>query len=254
MKIRLLGTGYGECKIKKKSSKDFRKHGGVIVDERILLDAPEDIFDAAAELGFSDIFDKVGDVFITHSHRGHFSEEAILRLSEKRKIRVFASQAVLDSIAESSKIEKVALTPFMDFNLGDYRIIALPANHKTENEDEPCFNFLISRDKTLFYALDGGIINFDAFSVLREFKIDGIIADAALFLNDVSPNHLFHNGKGGLKMALDILAGAGIFPENGRFILTHIPSDRKRAVHEEIREFALSNNMTAAYDGYFFSM
>ena len=43
MNIRILGTGYGECKIKNRISKDFRKSGGVIIDDRILIDAPADL-------------------------------------------------------------------------------------------------------------------------------------------------------------------------------------------------------------------
>ena len=38
MKIRILGTGYGECKIKKKSSRDFRRKGGVFIDD-VKIDA-----------------------------------------------------------------------------------------------------------------------------------------------------------------------------------------------------------------------
>ena len=53
MKIRMLGTGYGECKIKKKSVMDYRRSGGVLIDDKILIDAPADIFAVAEDLGFS---------------------------------------------------------------------------------------------------------------------------------------------------------------------------------------------------------
>ena len=88
MRIRMLGTGYGECKIKKKSVMDYRCRGGVLVDDKILIDAPADIFTVAEELGFSDLFSDVTSIVISHSHEGHFSVESIMRLSEK-KINVF---------------------------------------------------------------------------------------------------------------------------------------------------------------------
>ena len=96
MKIRMLGTGFGECKVKKKSSKDFRRRGGVLIDETILIDVPEDIFDVAEDLGFSDLFDKVSDVIISHSHTSHFSAETLVKLAKNGGVRVYATGKVLD--------------------------------------------------------------------------------------------------------------------------------------------------------------
>ena len=105
MKIRMLGTGYGECKIKKKTLKDYRHLGGVLIDEKILIDAPADIFEVAEELGFSDMFDKVSDVVISHSHRGHFSVDAIMSLA-KRGIRVYGTGKLLDLIPDAAGMRK----------------------------------------------------------------------------------------------------------------------------------------------------
>ena len=109
MKIRMLGTGFGECKVKKKSSKDYRRKGGVLIDEKILIDAPSDIFEVAEDLGFSDLFDKVSDVVISHSHPSHFSAEALLKLAGNGNIRVYATGKVLDLIPDLPSIEKIKL-------------------------------------------------------------------------------------------------------------------------------------------------
>ena len=128
MKIRMLGTGHGECKIKKKSSKDFRRMGGVLIDEKILIDAPDDIFEVAEDLGFSDMFDNVRDVIISHSHKGHFSPETLVKLSMKEKKRVYATGKVLDLIPDSPQIEKIKLSTSSPTEIDGYTLYALQAN------------------------------------------------------------------------------------------------------------------------------
>ena len=54
MRIRMLGTGYGECKLKKRTSKEYRGRGGVLIDDTLLIDAPADLLTVADELGISD--------------------------------------------------------------------------------------------------------------------------------------------------------------------------------------------------------
>ena len=254
MRIRMLGTGYGECKVRKKAVKDFRRRGGVLVDEKILLDAPSDIFDVADELGFSDMFDKVTDVIISHSHEGHFSTEAIEKLSGKNKIRIYATGKVLDLIPESANIEKIKLSTSAPTMIDDYTLYSLPANHLTDIKGEMALNFVLSRDKTVLYALDGGGINFGAWKTLSQLKIDTVIAECALELSDTSYALTYHNNLTAAKVLKDILISGGIGAENMKFVLTHIPSDRKRSVHDELASAARGYGIYVAYDGYFFSV
>ena len=251
MKIRFLGTGYGECKIKKKTSKNYRKSGGVLIDDKILIDAPLDIFEVADELGLTDILAKVTDVIISHSHPAHFSAEAISRLSEKSRINIYATRSVLSRVLPSDKISMFEIGEFTKFQLSEYEIITLPTNHKTENPDEKCLNFIISGEKSLFYALDGGFINTDAFSVLKNFKLDALIMDTALEISDPTEKNLYHNDVYTLSRIKDIFTSSKITHEATKFILSHIPSPRKREMHEELSPIAKECGLTLAYDGYF---
>lgn len=253
MKIRMLGTGYGECKIKKKTVKDFRRRGGVIVDEKILIDAPGDIFDVALDLGFSDMFDGIFDVVISHSHPAHFSPETIIELSKNKVIRVYATGKVLDLIPDTPNIEKIKLSISSPVMIEDYTLYSLPSNHETDIRGEVCLNFLIVRDKALFYALDGGLINFTAWKVLSQIKPDAVILDCALELKSTSSASVFHNGIEGAKVVKDIIFSISD-TQNAKIVLSHIPSDRKRSVHDELSECAREYGMSVAYDGYFFSI
>ena len=167
------------------------------------------------------------------------------------KIRVYASEAVLDILPENERIEKVALIPFFPIEIGTYRLIPLPSNHETVNPAEECFNFLISSDKTCFYALDGGFLNFSAYKVLKEYKIDAVIADAALGMNEPSGNLMMHGNFESLKIMKDILVSDGICQPGIKFILSHIPTDKKISIHEMLSSKAREFGIITAYDGYF---
>lgn len=253
MKIRMLGTGYGECKIKKKTLKDYRHLGGVLIDEKILIDAPADIFEVAEELGFSDMFDKVSDVVISHSHRGHFSVDAIMSLA-KRGIRVYGTGKLLDLIPDAAGIEKIKLSTSAPVQIDDYTLYSLPANHATNVKGEMCLNFILSRDKAFLYALDGGGVNFSAWKVLSQMKIDAVIADCALELAETSYASIYHNNIHSAKSLKDILVSGNVAEPTVKFVLTHIPSDRKRPIHDELSSQARNFGMSVAYDGYFFSI
>ncbi|MBQ7333799.1 MAG: hypothetical protein IJW38_05580 [Clostridia bacterium] len=192
MKLRMLGTGYGECKIKKFTSKDYRHRGGVLIDSEILLDAPSDIFDVADELGFSDMFDKLTVVFISHSHVGHFDADTVVKLARGKTLSVYADKEVLALIPDSENIIKNAAIPFHPIEHGSYRILPLPSNHKTENNQERALNYIISKDKNILYLLDGAFLHNDAYKVISELKFDAVIMDTALELMPPTPALMQH--------------------------------------------------------------
>ncbi len=254
MKIRMLGTGYGECKVKKFTSKDYRHRGGVLVDSEILIDAPCDVFDVADELGFSDMFDKLSALFISHSHIGHFDAETVLKLARGKTLSVYADKEVLALIPDSDNIIKNEAVPFRPIEHGSYKILPLPANHKTENRRERVLNYIISKDKNLLYLLDGAFLNQDAYKIISELKFDAVIMDTALELSAPTPGLMQHGGYELNRIVKGILTSSGAANEKTRFILSHIPSPRKRSVHEELSAKASEDGFTVAYDGYFMNV
>lgn len=251
MKIRMLGTGYGECKLKKRTSKEYRGRGGVIVDDTLLIDAPADLLSVADELAMSDMLKTVTDIIISHSHEGHFCPEVIDKMAKKRKIRVYGSREVLVQLSDNPNIIKYEIGVFMQFAVGSYYIATLPSNHSTANLSEECFNFLITGDRCLLYALDGGWINGRAWNVLKLVKLDAVICDAALEMEEASEKNLYHNDLGTLARIKSIYEQNGVTNEKTRFILSHIPTDKRREIHEELTPVAAKMGMTVAYDGYF---
>ena len=251
MKIRMLGTGYGECSIKKRTSKEYRGRGGVLIDDTLLIDAPHDLLTVADELGISDMLKTVTDIVISHSHEGHFSPEVIDKIAKRRKIRVYASRDVLVQLSDNPNIIKYEIGVFVQFAVGAYYVATLPSNHNTANPAEDCFNFLITGDRCLLYALDGGWINSRAWNVLKLIKLDAVICDAALEMSEPCEANLYHNDLAALARIKHIYEQNGITNEKTKFILSHVPTDKKREIHDELSPVAAKLGMTVAYDGYF---
>lgn len=254
MRIRMLGTGHGECKVRKKAVKDYRRRGGVLIDDKILIDAPADIFDVAEELGFSDMFSCVEYVIISHSHPAHFSAEAIVRLAKGKSVSVFATGKVLELIPDIPNITKIKLTTTAPAEFSGYTLYSLAANHASDIRGEMCLNFLLSRDKALLYALDGGGLSFSAWKTLSGLHIDAVITECALENSPSCFASIYHNNVSAVKTMRDILVNSGISGAGVKFVLTHIPSDRKRSVHDELSSAVSGLGMSVAYDGYFFSV
>ena len=247
----MLGTGYGECKSKKKFSKEYRGRGGVLIDDSLLIDAPGDIFDITSELGLDGIFNTVTDVIISHSHEGHFSPNAILNLARKKKIRLHATEIVLNMVPDNINIEKRKIEPLTTFKAGAHNIAALPTNHETDIPGEFCLNFLIMRDKTLFYGLDGSFFQKRTFNILKTIRLDGVIFDGALEKEAPSEKNLIHNDIETIIRMKAILEGSGIATEKTKYIISHVPTDKKREIHEELAPEVSKLGITLAYDGYF---
>ena len=251
--LRFFGTGgLGSVRIRKKLSKDYRRFSTLLVDEKILIDPSEDIFEFVESFLLSGILDGVNDVFITHSHLDSFSVSAIENLARDRALRIFASAVLRDELSGIKNVEFVEIFPFSLNKIGDFSVLALPANHATDVPGEVPFNFLIeSQGKTFFYGIDGAFIDADAFRVLREVKLDAVILDFALGLSDYSAESASHNNLKSAITVRDIFISSGIASEGTKFILSHIPSGKKNPTHDELREALSELPFTPAYDGYF---
>ena len=255
MKIRILGSGYGECKARKKILRDFRRRGGVLIDERLLFDAPSDICLAIDDLGFSELYRSIDSVIISHSDEGHFSPEAITKLSKRKRLKVYASDNVLRLIPEEANVEKIPVYPFEPVDIDEeYRLVPLPSNHTAHDTSEECYNYVLMGEKNLFYALDGGFINYSAFKFLSNIKLDAVIADAAFCNLEKMPKSLEHNNIEFCRIIKETFMQSGIIDPSAKFILSHIPSDKKISIHEIVLPLAQEYGMTLAYDGYFTSV
>ena len=251
--LRFFGTGgLGSVRVKNKFSKEYRRFSTLLIDEKIIIDPSEDIFEFVESFMLQGMLDEVYDVFITHSHLDHFSLTAIERLASERRIRVYASSAMKDELLTLDNIDFIEISPFAIQKIGKYTVLPLPANHRTDIPFETTLNYLIECDgKSLFYGLDGAFINAAAMELLREVTLDAVILDCALGDEPYSERSANHNNLDMVRTIYNIFVSCGTANDNTKFILSHIPTAKKRFIHDEICEATLNSPFKVAYDGYF---
>ena len=251
--LRFFGTGaLDSFRIKNKLSKEYRRFSTLLIDEKLIIDPSEDIFEFIETFMLQGILDDVNDVFITHSHIDHFSITAIERLASNKRIRVYASSAMKDEILSIKNVDYIEIYPFAIQKIGKYTVLPLPANHKTDIPYETTLNYLIECDeKKLFYGLDGAFVNPSAVEILGQITLDAVVLDCALGTDGYSAKSANHNNLDMVRTIYDIFVASGTANDSTKFILSHIPALKKRFMHEEMCEATLDSPFKVAYDGYF---
>ena len=251
--LRFFGTGaLDSFRIKNKLSKEYRRFSTLLIDEKLIIDPSEDIFEFIETFMLQGILDDVNDVFITHSHIDHFSITAIERLASNKRIRVYASSAMKDEILSIKNVDYIEIYPFAIQKIGKYTVLPLPANHKTDIPYETTLNYLIECDeKKLFYGLDGAFVNPSAMEILGQITLDAVVLDCALGTDGYSAKSANHNNLDMVRTIYDIFVSSGTANDSTKFILSHIPALKKRFMHEEMCEATLDSPFKVAYDGYF---
>ena len=203
----------------------------------------------------SGITDAIRDVFITHSHLGHFSINAIERLAKRRNIRVFAHKTILPQLKGIVGAELIPLVEFTPVKVEDYDIIPCPSNHRTDIPGEVAFNFYINREKSIFYGLDGGWLRPDTFEILRHAPCSAYILDCHEGDSPVGAECVYHNSFSTLMILKNILTSSGTAMAGCKFILSHLPSDKKVSIHERLTELTKDiHDIKIAYDGYYLGL
>lgn len=255
MNLRFLGTGaLGSARIKNKLSRDYRRFSTLLIDERILIDPSADIFEFEENFMLTGLYRGATDVLITNSHLDHFSISAIEQLATKRKITVFCDQTLTEALRSVPNVTAVGISPFNLFRIDDYEILPLPSNHTTDNRKEIAYNYVIQRDKTLFYGLDGAWINAESWQILKALKPSGFVLECTLANAEYSPACFYHNNLDMVKKIKSIIEGAGALSDGAKFIISHLPTSKKQSIHEELSELAAQCGIKVAYDGYFVAL
>ena len=255
MNLRFIGTGtLGSARIRNKLSRDYRRFSTLLIDERILIDPSADIFEFEENFMLGGLYLNATDVLITHSHLDHFSISAIEQLAAKRRITVFCDQTLTEALAAIPNVLTVGISAFSLFRIDDYEILPLPSNHTTDNKAEVAYNFVIQREKTIFYGLDGAWINAESWQILKALKPSCFVLECALANSDYSPACFYHNNLDMVKKIKSIIEEAGALSDGAKFIISHIPTSKKLSIHEELSSLCDECGIKVAYDGYFVSV
>lgn len=254
MNVRFLGTGYGPLKVKKRTTKDFRRSASLLVDDRILIDPTPQTIAFADDYGLSGLYRDVQTVLITTADEERFSAEMILALADHGKqIHVYADADIRFLIPPHSHIIFHEVHPNEIYDAADAKIIALPTLYRSEN-GKSAYGYAICTDRSLLYLPDGGFFHPDAWDLLSKLHFDHAIlgcptGDAPIGARTVRASNFEM-----AKMLRAILLDAKTLSSTARCFLTAIPSDKKRSIHDALLELSKDTGFTVAYDGLYMNV
>jgi len=273
MKIRYMGTAAAEgcpalfcqCALcqtaRKQGGKDVRTRSQALIDDSLLVDFPPDTYQHFLSTPEFDL-SSVRHVLITHSHADHFYPldaalrcndfaegiEGIMTLYGNDTVQTVWDRTLQGEYSIYKDLPKRVLfrllAPFVETQVGDHLVTALPANHK---RDENCYIYIIKRqNKRLLYANDTGI-NFvpEVWDYLKGLRFDAVSMDCTAMDRRVGRYHMGLPDNVELKT---LLLEMGCADENTVFIVTHF-SHFGGLTHEELANRALSQGFETAYDG-----
>lgn len=258
MNLRFLGSGIVIPNAKKKNTKEYRRRTSLLIDGKILINPTVDIFDFESTYALDGLYSGVEAILVTDT--SSLDAEAIERLTRKRRIAVYASAFVHNLLCDAQNIQKGFLTLFSLSMLGEYRILPLPLAHKTENARECPYGFYISRDKNIFYATPGGMLRYDAWQLISKLardesmQLDAAVLDCSRGDKPFDAEDFEGLSLEGAALTKRILESSGVARSHCRYILTHILTDKKRKLHEELLPSAEEVGLTLSYDGYFLGL
>ena len=154
----------------------------VLINKEILIDCGPHIFASASEIGDENLYSDLKHVLITHRHVDHFNADNLEKLAASKKLDVACDNFTQKLVKNTDNISFVSLPMFKKAQLGDYEIIALPANHDVRGGGRNASHFIIITPdkKELFYGLDGAWFSNDEWMVMKKHKFDVVVLDCTL--------------------------------------------------------------------------
>lgn len=245
MKLRFTGTLYGDCKVKKKSSRDFRRCASLLIDDRLLMDATADLTDFIDFYGFPDLRQEICAVLISAADPKFLSADTLLYLSRGRELSVYGPPEVAALLPPAEGLRFFPIRPFSMTDVLDYKVFALPTDTPGE------YNYAVCRDRAILCLPHGGILPASVLRALCGVHFDLLVANCPLL--DAPPTEdIYRCGSLTVwRLMRAVLLSSEILSERSRFLLTSLPTDKKRPIHDEMTVLAAEEKMTVASDGYF---
>ena len=273
MKILYLGTGAAEgvpamfcscpfcSKIRELGEREFHTRSQIILDGKIGIDFPPEAYVHSLKFGVD--LSALKYLLITHSHMDHFyAHDFILRGYKYAQLRepimqIYGNAAVKDIFYECTAREMkpevapnlkfIQIGPYSEFEIEDYRILAIPANH---GNTEDALLFYVERGgEGYLHLYDTGIISAQALDFLKERGAKaGLVSFDCTFVENSGRPGGRHMGISDDMFVKQELLARGIITENSKIVITHF-SHNNAPYSEVLKGLEKRYGVIAAYDG-----
>ena len=266
VQIRFLGTSaaegtpafYCDCPVCVKAARlggrNIRTRSQVLVNENLLMDYPPDTYYHMVSYGLD--LKKVEHLLITHSHEDHFIPHDILMNASPynagtihHRIQCYGNQKVAGILKRHAgngdcNMDIHAVTPFEEFQAGEYKILPLRALH---DPAEDCLLFGVEglHGRRFLLGNDTGFFPDDTMERIRGLRFDAIALDCTLGKDRGGDNHM------GFEDILEMrkrLIQNGNACEHTQWIAQHF-SHNCGAVYNDAQTLLAPHGFTVAYDG-----
>jgi len=269
MKIKYYGTGDGygipepfcSCRLckyaRKHRGKDLRTRSQATIDD-IMIDCSKDLL--AHEIFYGLDMRKYRHIFITHAHSDHYDGDDLhSRYQDDGEWHVYLPQKTAEKEAERFDLMKYrnvqtppnrfplihAVKTFQPFQVGEYRITALPSHHSPEVET--VLYIVEHQGKSVFWIHDSGLLTDETVAYLKsiDIRFDAVSMDCTLKRGSFfTPTHMDILQCNETK---ELLAAIGRVDARTVCILSHI-GHLIETTHAELSEEAKEFGFIVAYD------
>ena len=271
MKIQILGTAayervpalFCECATcryaREHRGKNIRTQAQTLINDDLLVDFGQDNYLHFIQQNVD--FLKVRYLLATHAHTDHFIPEDMAMTGScyghnQMSLDVYGGgecHEKFQSVGEVGKAIFHEVKAFQTFDVGDYRVTAIPARHGTA---DPFVYIISDGERTVFYDNDSGLSLDETYEYLEREKIyfDAVIADCTMGSNHAE-RYRNHRSFLDNKHHRERLMAAGNVDENTKYIITHFSHNGLKdelgnpMSHEDVCRLAESMGMLCAYDG-----
>lgn len=281
MKVRFLGTAaaegfpalFCECRFcreaRERGGRNLRGRSSLLVNEDFLVDLGQETYARTLYQGLDLV--NVEWILQTHAHEDHLALTQIVNIFEPKALErqthtlhLAGDPTVIDLVrekmAQTSRVNPLELTtlvPGQWFELGDYRVYPIQANH---DPHEICLlPILQNHGRTLWVCHDTGVLHDDAWAQLAAsgVHLDLVIMDCTTVDWDratavgpylsIAP-FASHMGLTENLELRDRLLELGIASADTQFISTHF-AHMFAPLQERLDEVFAGTGITPAYDG-----
>ena len=249
-KLVFLGKGSADWELADKENGFFRRNSAALINDDLMIDCGEYIFDFAQETGNDKLYANVSDILITHPHSDHFNRNTVLHIAQNRKIRVACDGIARKEIGEHDNIEYISLVPYQANKMGEYEVVPVFANHQMIcSEQGRAYHYIIKTqdNKCIFYGLDGAWFLCPSWEEMLKHKYDVMVLDCTV--GDFHDWRVFeHNTIPMLRHMVEEIKAKELVKESGCIIASHLAKTMHNP-HDETKVCLAEFGMLTAFDG-----
>lgn len=272
MKIKYLGTGAAEgfpaifCKCRyceearRIGFSEFRTRTQVYIDDTVCIDFPPEAYSNYLRAGIN--LPDLSYLLVTHSHMDHFyAHDFILRgykyAQVKGVLNIYGNIEVCKVFAECTRREMKEqvmpnlsvneIKPYMEFELGGYRVITLPAAHS--NVEDAILYYIEKDGAGYLHFYDTGRVSDEVFAFLAEKRVRVALTSFDCTFADRTLGYgVRHMGIGDVAAMRDKLYDFGVAASDMKSVITHF-SHNGNPLRSNLAKIEKEYNVIAAYDG-----